>query len=86
MQREEGLDPSRGGHNWGLFVFFHIIQEGSETFVLRRKTVSLVSDHRPLLTETPLLGLDDNKLTYSHFGRFKQLSQFDGKVIDKLIA
>ncbi|MCA9127210.1 MAG: DUF1501 domain-containing protein [Planctomycetales bacterium] len=33
-----------------------------------------------------LLGLDDNKLTYYHAGRFKQLSQFGGKVIDKLIA
>ena len=26
-----------------------------------------------------LLGLDDNKLTYYHAGRFKQLSQFGGK-------
>jgi hypothetical protein len=31
-----------------------------------------------------LLGLDDNKLTYYHAGRFKQLSQFGGKVIEKL--
>ena len=33
-----------------------------------------------------LLGLDDNKLTYFHGGRFKQLSQFGGKVIPELIA
>jgi hypothetical protein len=33
-----------------------------------------------------LLGLDDNKLTYFHGGRFKQLSQTGGKVIDELIA
>ncbi len=33
-----------------------------------------------------LLGLDDNKLTYYHAGRFKQLSQFGGKVIEELIA
>ena len=33
-----------------------------------------------------LLGLDDNKLTYYHAGRFKQLSQFGGKVINELIA
>ena len=33
-----------------------------------------------------LLGLDDNKLTYYHAGRFKQLSQFGGTVIKKLIA
>ena len=33
-----------------------------------------------------LLGLDDNKLTYYHAGRFKQLSQFGGEVIKDLIA
>ena len=33
-----------------------------------------------------LLGLDDNKLTYYHAGRFKQLSQFGGEVIEELIA
>jgi hypothetical protein len=33
-----------------------------------------------------LLGLDDNKLTYFHAGRYKQLSQFGGKIIDELIG
>ena len=33
-----------------------------------------------------LLGLDDNKLTYFHEGRFKQLSQTGGKLIPELIA
>jgi hypothetical protein len=33
-----------------------------------------------------LLGLDDNKLSYYHAGRFKQLSQFGGKAIDGLIT
>lgn len=33
-----------------------------------------------------LLGLDDNKLTYYHAGRFKQLSQFGGQVINELLA
>jgi len=33
-----------------------------------------------------LLGLDDNKLTYFHGGRFKQLSQFGGQVIRELMA
>ena len=33
-----------------------------------------------------LLGLDDNRLTYYHAGRFKQLSQFGGKVINEVIA
>ena len=31
-----------------------------------------------------LLGLDDNKLTYFHAGRYKQLSQFGGRVIGEL--
>lgn len=33
-----------------------------------------------------LLGLDDNRLTYFHAGRFKQLSQVGGEVIGELIA
>ena len=33
-----------------------------------------------------LLGLDDNKLTYLHGGRYKQLSQFGGQVIKEIIA
>ena len=33
-----------------------------------------------------LLGLDDNRLTYFHGGRFKQMSQFGGAVIKDLIA
>jgi len=33
-----------------------------------------------------LLGLDDNRLTYYHAGRFKQLSQFGGQVISELLA
>ncbi|MBT6493291.1 MAG: DUF1501 domain-containing protein, partial [Planctomycetaceae bacterium] len=32
------------------------------------------------------LGLDDNKLTHFHEGRFKQLSQTGAKVIEELIA
>ncbi len=32
------------------------------------------------------LGLDDNKLTYFHAGRFKQLSQTGGQVIKELLA
>jgi hypothetical protein len=33
-----------------------------------------------------LLGLDDNKLTYFHEGRYKQLSQTGGAVITELLA
>ncbi|MCB1092145.1 MAG: DUF1501 domain-containing protein, partial [Verrucomicrobiae bacterium] len=38
------------------------------------------------VTLLQLLGLDDNKLTYFHGGRFKQLSQFGGQVIQEIIA
>jgi hypothetical protein len=33
-----------------------------------------------------LLGLDDIKLTYLHAGRYEQLSQFGGKVIQEPIS
>ena len=33
-----------------------------------------------------LMGLDNNKLTYFHGGRFKQLSQTGGECIKELIA
>ncbi len=33
-----------------------------------------------------LLGLDDNRLTYFHEGRYKQLSQTGGKIIGELLA
>jgi hypothetical protein len=33
-----------------------------------------------------LLGLNDNRLTYFHEGRFKQLSQTGGEVIRELLA
>ena len=38
------------------------------------------------VTILKLLGLDDNRLTYFHGGRFKQLSQFGGSVIQELIG
>jgi hypothetical protein len=38
------------------------------------------------VTMLNLLGLDDNKLTYFHGGRYKQLSQFGGQVIPELIG
>lgn len=38
------------------------------------------------VTLLKLLGLDDNRLTYFHAGRFKQLSQFGGEAIADLIA
>ena len=54
------------------------------------ETVGIVDVVHPLkdvhVTLLRLLGLDDNKLTYFHGGRFKQLSQTGGAVIDQLIG
>jgi hypothetical protein len=38
------------------------------------------------ITLLHLLGLDDNKLTYFHAGRYKQLSQFGGELITEIMA
>jgi hypothetical protein len=51
------------------------------------KAVDCVHHVRDLhVTILRLLGLDDNKLTYFHSGRFKQLSQFGGQPIKELLA
>ena len=51
------------------------------------KAVDVVHPIRDLhVTLLHLLGLDDNKLTYYHAGRYKQLSQFGGQVIRELFA
>ena len=51
------------------------------------KAVEVAHPIRDLhVTLLHLLGLDDNKLTYFHAGRYKQLSQFGGQVIKELIA
>ena len=51
------------------------------------KAVDLVHPLRDIhVTMLHLLGLSDNKLTYFHGGRHKQLSQLGGNVIHELIA
>jgi membrane-anchored protein YejM (alkaline phosphatase superfamily) len=68
-----------GGVNAG-----HTVGATDETGAEAVECVHHVRDlHVTLLR---LLGLDDNKLTYFHGGRFKQLSQFGGEVIGELIA
>ena len=62
----------------------HTIGATDETGMTAVEDVHHVCDFHVTLLK--LLGLDDNKLTYYHAGRFKQLSQFGGKVIDSLIA
>jgi hypothetical protein len=51
------------------------------------QAVEVVHPLRDLhVTVLHLLGLDDNRLTYFHGGRFKQLSQTGGQVIRELLA
>jgi hypothetical protein len=68
-----------GGVNAG-----HTIGATDETGAEAVECVHHVRDLHVTLLK--LLGLDDNKLTYFHGGRFKQLSQFGGQPISELIA
>jgi len=68
-----------GGVNAG-----HTIGATDELGMTAVEGVSHIRDFHVTLLR--LLGLDDNRLTYYHAGRFKQLSQFGGKVIEGLIA
>ncbi|QDU92455.1 DUF1501 domain-containing protein [Lignipirellula cremea] len=62
----------------------HTIGATDETGAAAVECVHHVRDlHVTLLR---LLGLDDNKLTYFHGGRFKQLSQFGGQLIKEIVA
>ena len=62
----------------------HVIGATDETGETATEVVHPIRDfHISLLR---LLGLDDNKLTYFHGGRFKQLSQTGGEFIKELIA
>ncbi len=62
----------------------HTVGATDETGMKAVEDVHHVRDFHVTLLR--LLGLDDNKLTYYHAGRFKQLSQFGGRVIEKLIG
>ena len=71
--------PHRGGTNAG-----HVIGATDELGATATEIVHPIKDLHVTLLH--LLGLDDNKLTYFHEGRYKQLSQFGGEVIGPLIA
>ena len=62
----------------------HIIGATDEIGATASECVHPIRDVH--VTILHLLGLDDNKLTYYHAGRHKQLSQFGGEVIQELIA
>lgn len=68
-----------GGVNAG-----HTIGATDETGAEAVEGVAPVRDVH--VTILKLLGLEDHKLTYYHAGRFKQLSQFGGKIIKEIIA
>jgi hypothetical protein len=70
---------SGGGVNAGQIV--------GATDDIGEKAVETVHPIKDLhVTLLHLLGLDDNRLTYFHEGRFKQLSQTGGKVIRELLS
>ena len=54
---------------------------------LGQKALKILHPIRDMhVTLLHLFGLDDNKLTYFHGGRYKQLSQFGGELINEIIA
>ncbi len=62
----------------------HVVGQTDELGMEAVEEVRHVRDFHVTLLK--LLGLDDNKLTFYHGGRFKQLSQIGGQPIDALIA
>ena len=92
-KRGGGIAVGRDHNAEAMAMFFagggtkagHVIGATDE---LGEKAVEVVHPLKDLhVTLLHLLGLDDNKLTYFHGGRFKQLSQVGGgQIITELIA
>ena len=90
--REGGIAYGRDHNNTGMGMWFagggvkagHTIGATDEIGMEAAEVIHPLRDIH--VTMLHLLGLDDNKLTYFHGGRYKQLSQFGGKVIHELIA
>ena len=90
--RESGVAYGRDHNPDAMGMWFagggvkagHIIGATDE---LGQEAIDVVHPLRDLhVTLLHLFGLDDNKLTYFHGGRHKQLSQFGGQVIKEVIA
>ncbi len=88
-----GVTSVGRGHNADAMNMFFAgggVQRGAvigSTDDIGSEAVDVVHPIRDVhVTLLHLLGLDDNKLTYFHGGRFKQLSQFGGQVIPELLA
>ncbi len=90
--REGGIAYGRDHNQLGMTMWFAGggVKAGytiGATDEIGEQAVEVVHPIRDVhVTLLHLLGLDDNKLTYFHGGRYKQLSQFGGKVISELIA
>ncbi|MHC4996157.1 MAG: DUF1501 domain-containing protein [Planctomycetota bacterium] len=91
--RRGGVTALGRGHNADAMVVMMAgagVPKGTRvgaTDEIGAKAAEVVHPIRDLhCTYLRLLGLDDNKLTYFHGGRFKQLSQTGGQVINELIA
>ena len=90
------LAELEGGHGHRVYRCMTMLMAGGgvkrgaivgATDELGAKAIEVAHPIRDLhVTLLHLLGLDDNKLTYFHAGRYKQLSQFGGQVIKELIA
>ena len=91
--RRGGVDANGRGHNADAMV---VLMAGGgtpggtvvgATDEVGNRAVEVVHPLRDLhVTWLRLMGLDDNRLTYFHGGRFKQLSQVGGQLIPQLIA
>jgi serine phosphatase RsbU (regulator of sigma subunit) len=64
-----------------VFASPHVVIERVNTEIIRDVAAEFY-----LTAFVGYLDLHDNKLTYFHAGRFKQLSQFGGQAIKELIA
>jgi hypothetical protein len=90
--RGGGVQFGRDHNAKGMSMWFagagvkagHVIGATDET---GEKAVEVVHPLKNVhCTILNMLGLDDNKLTYFHAGRFKQLSQVGGQVIKDILA
>ena len=91
--RRGGVDPNGRAHNadaMSVVLAGGGVPRGAivgATDEIGKRAVEVVHPMRDLhVTLLRLMGLDDNKLTYFHGGRFKQLSQVGGQIIPELIA
>ena len=67
-------------------VLSGFLGSGKTTLLRRWRREEALREAALLVHDLSELGIDDNRLTYYHAGRFKQLSQFGGEVIEELLG